>query len=50
MRRAGRYRFEVMADDGVRLWVNNHLLIDRWRDQPETTYQRDLTRPRATCR
>ena len=42
---AGRYRFEVKADDGVRLWVNNHLLIDRWRDQPETTYQGEIYLP-----
>jgi hypothetical protein len=28
------YRFTTTTDDGVRLWVNNHLLIDQWRDQP----------------
>ncbi len=30
---AGRYRFTVKSDDGVRLWVNNVLLVDRWYDQ-----------------
>jgi hypothetical protein len=31
---AGTYRFTTTTDDGVRLWVNGHLLIDRWVDQP----------------
>jgi len=35
---ADHYVFTVTADDGVRLWVNNHLLIDQWRDQPATSY------------
>ena len=35
---AGRYRFTVIADDGVRLWVNNILVIDQWRVQPATRY------------
>lgn len=26
----GRTRFTVTSDDGVRLWVNNQLLIDNW--------------------
>jgi len=32
------YTFYVVADDGVRLWVNNQLLIDRWLDQSPTEY------------
>ena len=42
---AGRYQFTVEADDGVRLWVDGALVIDRWQDQPPTTYvaQRDLS-------
>jgi hypothetical protein len=32
------YTFYVVADDGVRLWVNNQLLIDRWIDQSPTEY------------
>jgi hypothetical protein len=39
---AGQYRFTVTADDGVRLWVNNHMLIDAWRDQAATTYVGDI--------
>ena len=30
----GDYTFYAQADDGVRLWVNNQLLIDRWSNQP----------------
>ena len=33
----GTYRFTVASDDGVRLWVNEHRLIDNWRDQALTT-------------
>ena len=33
---AGSYRFTVTVDDGVRLWVNGHLLIDAWKDQVST--------------
>jgi hypothetical protein len=29
---AGTYRFRILVDDGARLWVDNHLLIDEWRD------------------
>jgi len=35
---AGSYRFTMTVDDGGRLWVNGHLLIDSWKDQPPTTY------------
>jgi len=42
---AGMYRFTMTVDDGGRLWVNNHLLIDAWRDQPPTTYTGDIYLP-----
>lgn len=32
------YTFFVVGDDGVRLWVNNQLLLDRWIDQGPTEY------------
>ncbi len=35
---AGSYRFTMTVDDGGRLWVNGHLLIDAWKDQPPRTY------------
>ncbi len=38
----GNVRFTVTADDGVRLWVDGHLFIDQWHDQPPTTYTADV--------
>ena len=35
---AGSYTFSATVDDGVRLWVNNHLLIDKWSDHARTTF------------
>ncbi len=35
---AGTYRFRVIADDGVRLFVDGKKIIDQWKDQPSTTY------------
>lgn len=30
------YTFDVQVDDGVRLWVDNQLIIDQWQDQVAT--------------
>ena len=38
---AGVYRFHLAGDDGVRLWVDNQLLIDQWKGQGYTEYPRD---------
>lgn len=35
---AGSYTFRTTSDDGVRLWVNNQLLIDRFVDQSATSH------------
>jgi len=35
----GDVHFYVTADDGVRLWVDDHLLIDQWHNQSATTYE-----------
>jgi hypothetical protein len=35
---AGSYRFTITVDDGGRLWVNGHLLIESWKDQPPHAY------------
>ncbi len=35
---AGPVRFNLTVDDGARLWVNNHLLIDTWKVQAPTAY------------
>lgn len=42
---AGHYRFTVTADDGVRLWVYGHLLIDEWREQATRTFSSDIYLP-----
>jgi hypothetical protein len=42
---AGSYRFTMTVDDGARLWVNDHLLVDAWRDQAPRTYTGDIYVP-----
>lgn len=42
---AGNYRFTMTADDGARLFVNGHTLIDAWRVQPERDYTGDIYLP-----
>ncbi len=42
---AGRYRFSMTVDDGGRLWVDDRLLIDAWREQPATTYTAETYLP-----
>lgn len=42
---AGRYRFTVTADDGVRLWVNDQFVLDEWRQQAATTYTVEVDLP-----
>ena len=32
------YTFYTTTDDGVRLWVNGQLIIDKWVDQPATEW------------
>ena len=39
---AGVYRFQVSVDDGARLWIDDHLIIDRWRTGPPETYSGDM--------
>jgi glucose/arabinose dehydrogenase len=36
------YTFYALVDDGIRLWVNDRLLIDQWHDQAATLYSRRL--------
>jgi uncharacterized protein YraI len=43
----GRYRFSTTNDDGVRVWVNNQLIIDAWFDQPARTYTAEYDVPGA---
>jgi outer membrane protein OmpA-like peptidoglycan-associated protein len=35
----GRYVLHLSIDDGIRLWVNERLLLDDWRDQGLNYYQ-----------
>ncbi len=35
---AGLYRFTVTSDDGVRLYVDDQLIIDKWFDHPSIAY------------
>ncbi len=36
--KTGSYRFIFVADDGVRLWVNDQLLINQWHLNPPTPF------------
>jgi uncharacterized protein YraI len=45
---SGRYQFTVATDDGVRLWVNNALIIDNWKDQPLTTKTAEIEIPNGS--
>lgn len=36
---AGNYTFISYSDDGVRVWIDNTLVIDRWFDQGATEYR-----------
>lgn len=40
---AGDYRFTVTVDDGVRVYVDNILIIDKWKNQNSPTYTADMT-------
>lgn len=45
--RLGRrhYWFSITVDDGARLWVNNQLIIDAWRDEAVTSYAGTISLP-----
>ncbi len=38
----GRYRFIARVDDGVRLWVNDHLIIDKWYPQAVQSHSGEI--------
>jgi hypothetical protein len=40
---AGNYRFLVHPDDGVRVWVDNQLIIDQWHDATADIYSAVLS-------
>jgi outer membrane protein OmpA-like peptidoglycan-associated protein len=35
----GRYVLHISVDDGIRVWLNDRLLLDDWRGQPLSYYQ-----------
>ena len=35
----GTYRLRALADDGVRVWVDDELVIDAWQDQIRTWHE-----------
>ncbi|MBI1762947.1 MAG: HYR domain-containing protein [Acidobacteria bacterium] len=39
---AGVYRFAVTGDDGVRLYVDDVIRLDQWKDQSETSFTADV--------
>jgi len=43
----GLYRFTMTVDDGARIWVDDKLVLDEWRVQPETTYTMELVLTRG---
>ena len=40
---AGRYRFTARSDDGVRVWVDGQLLLDKWIVQAPTSYSFEVS-------
>lgn len=39
---AGNYRFFATVDDGIRIYVDNQLVLDAWKVQPPTSYFGDV--------
>jgi hypothetical protein len=37
----GAYRFYAQVDDGVRLWLNEHLIIEQWHESTGALYSAD---------
>jgi RHS repeat-associated protein len=44
---AGQYTLKVVGDDGVRLWIDDRLVADGWKDQGPTPYTATYTPPAA---
>lgn len=41
------YRFAALADDGVRVWIDDRLLINGWQDQSQSLYYKNYTPSRG---
>lgn len=46
----GAYRFEILSDDGVRVWVGDQLVVDEWRDRQAEPLFVDRYVPAGTYR
>lgn len=44
----GTYRFTATADDGIRLWVDNELLIDQWTEHSAQRFSAEKRLQRGT--
>lgn len=42
---AGTYNFATTSDDGVKLWVNNSLVVDYWQDQANSIHSGTISLP-----
>jgi hypothetical protein len=41
----GKYRFYTTVDDGVRIWLDDKLILDEWRVTSRVTYVVDVDVP-----
>lgn len=39
----GTYRFTTVSDDGIRVYIDDQLIIDEWNDHSATTHSADIT-------
>ena len=39
----GTYRFNILVDDGARLWIDGNLLIDQWRSGEPKTFSAEIS-------
>jgi len=46
----GTYRFKILSDDGVRVWVGDQLVVDEWRDRWAEPFFVDRYLPGGTYR
>ena len=47
---AATYRFHALVDDGIRLWVDDRLVLDAWRDGPARELTADYALSQGTHR
>jgi outer membrane protein OmpA-like peptidoglycan-associated protein len=40
--KTGKYTIYIKADDGIRCWIGEELLINQWKEQPLTTHQTEV--------